>query len=91
MNKVFGSMVASVVAGFVMSAPVLAEHENGKAHDAAAAKMACQNNTCKGKAACKGFGSDTCAGKNACKGHGTLKAKDEAACKKKGGTWAEAK
>lgn len=89
MNKVFGSMVASVVAGFVVSAPVLAQHE--EAAKPAAEKMACQNNTCKGKAGCKGFGNDSCAGKNACKGHGSVKAKDEAACKKKGGTWTAAK
>lgn len=88
MNKVFGSMVATAVAGLVMASPALAQ---GGSPAPEAKKMACENNTCKGKASCKGFGNDTCAGKNACKGHGTVKAKDEAACKKKGGTWAEVK
>ena len=87
MNKVLGSMIASAVASFVVAAPVLAQHDAAPA----AEKMACQNNTCKGKSACKGFGNDSCKGKNACKGHGTVKAKDEAACKKAGGSWAAAK
>lgn len=86
MNKVFGSIVASAVAGLVVSAPVLASEPA-----APAKKWACQNNTCKGKSACKGFGNNTCKGHNECKGHGVVTAKDEAACKKAGGTWAEAK
>jgi len=87
MNKVFGSFVASAVASLVVSAPLLADN-----HDKAAAgeKMACQNNSCKGKASCKGFGNDSCAGHNECKGHGILKAKNEAACKKAGGVWTAA-
>lgn len=86
MNKVLGSMLASAVAGFVVAAPVLAQHDAAPAE-----KMACQNNSCKGKSSCKGFGNDSCKGKNACKGHGSVKAKDEAACTKKGGTWTAAK
>ena len=50
-------------------------------------KMGCENNTCKGKSTCKGFGNESCAGKNTCKGHGSLKAADEAACTKAGGKW----
>lgn len=88
MNRVFGSMVASAVAGIVISAPAFSD-----THDkpAKADKMACQNNSCKGKASCMGFGNSTCASKNECKGHGILKAKDEAACTKAGGTWTAAK
>ena len=87
MNKVFGSIVATAVAGIMVAAPA------AKAEDTAPGgeKMGCQNNTCKGKAACKGFDNASCAGKNSCKGHGIVKAKDEAACTKKGGTWAAMK
>jgi hypothetical protein len=87
MNKVFGSIVASAVAGIVMAAPVLAED----AAKSEGAKMACQNNSCKGKAACKGFGNNACKGQNSCKGHGITKAPDAASCKKTGGLWMEMK
>lgn len=88
MTKFFGSFVASAVAGLVVSSPVLA---NEPAKKAEGEKMACQNNSCKGKSGCMGFGNANCAGKNECKGHGTMKAKDEAGCKKAGGTWAAPK
>jgi hypothetical protein len=87
MNKVFGSLIASAVAGIVASAPALANEPAKEAGH----KMACQNNSCKGKAACKGFGNNACMGHNECKGHGILKAKDEASCKKAGGVWTESK
>ena len=97
MNKVFGSFVASAVAGICLSVPAYsAETAAPEVAPAAAAapeavKMACQNNTCKGKSACMGFGNAGCKGQNSCKGHGITKAKNEAACKKSHGTWAENK
>ena len=90
MNKIFGSIAASAVAGLVLTSAAFGQGEAAtKPAPDAAKKMSCQNNTCKGKSACKGFGNDSCKGQNACKGHGTVHAKTEAACKKKGGTWAE--
>jgi hypothetical protein len=92
MNKVFGSFVASAVAGIVFSVPAYSEESAAPAAAAPeAVKMACQNNSCKGKAACMGFGNAGCRGRNSCKGHGITKAKTEAACKKSKGTWAEDK
>ncbi len=94
MNKVFGSFVASAVAGIVFSLPAYSEETAAPAVTSAAPDapaMACQNNSCKGKAACMGFGNAGCKGKNSCKGHGITKAKTEAACKKSKGTWAENK
>jgi hypothetical protein len=91
MNKVFGSFVASAVAGIVFSVPAFSEETAAPAEGAAPQKMACQNNSCKGKAACMGFGNAGCKGKNSCKGHGITKAKTEEACAKTHGIWTEKK
>lgn len=89
MNKAFGSLVSTAIAGLMVSSPALASSHDKKAPTGAAkdAAMACQNNTCKGHATCKGFGNASCSGKNECKGHGTLKAKNEAECTKAAGVW----
>ncbi len=87
-ERAIGSIVASAVAGlFVMSAVAHAQETNHAAGGDAAKAPFCQNNSCKGKSACKGHGNESCKGQNACKGHGFVEAKDAAACKKAGGKW----
>jgi hypothetical protein len=82
MRQVFGAVVATAVAGVLAAAPAFAE--GAKKEEA---KAYCQNNSCKGKSACKAHGNDSCKGKNSCKGHVWLEAKDEAACKAATGVW----
>lgn len=84
-KKIMGALLVSMAATAVFAevdAPAASANTTVKA------AMACQNNSCKGKADCKTFGNANCAGKNECKGHGHLKAKTEAACKKAKGVWA---
>ena len=84
MNKVFGAFASAAMAGLIATA-VKAEETKTPA------EAYCQNNTCKGKSACKGHGNDSCKGQNSCKGQGWIKAKDQAACVKGKGTWMAAK
>lgn len=88
-SKFFGTLVAGSLSSLLAANMALAE-DKAKKPEAKADKggeMACANNSCKGKAECKGFGNAGCAGGNSCKGHGTLKAANEGECKKKGGVW----
>ena len=88
-KKMMGALLVSMAATAVMAKDP-ATKSAPKAADAKV-KMACQNNSCKGKADCHGFGNASCGGSNECKGHGTLKAKDKAECEKKSGIWTEEK
>ncbi len=85
MNKnLLGAMLVSMAATAVLAT----EAKMDKAVKTEKTEFACQNNSCKEKADCAGFGNDSCKGNNECKGHGILKAKDKAACLKKTGVWA---
>lgn len=88
-KKLMGAILVSMAATSVMAKDKAAAKPAAKAD--AKVEWACQNNTCKGKSECHGFGNASCGGKNECKGHGTIKAKDKAECEKKHGTWAEMK
>lgn len=81
-TKLIGALLVSLAANAAMSA----DAPEAKKDDAKV-EMLCQNNSCKGKADCMGFGNASCKGANECKGHGTLEAKDKSACTKKGGLW----
>ena len=85
MKKSFGAAIATAVAGMLVTSAVHAEDAKPAAGDKPAAF--CQNNSCKGKSACKGHGNDACKGQNSCKGHGFLEAADAKGCKKAGGKW----
>lgn len=84
MNKnLIGALLVSLAANVV-----IAEDKPAAATSDAKIEYVCQNNTCKGKAECMGFGNDSCKGHNECKSKGTLKAKSKAACEKKdAGRW----
>jgi hypothetical protein len=79
-DKLMGVLLATAVTAFLGSQAVAKEH-------AKAPEAFCQNESCKGKSACKGHGNDACDGQNGCKGTGFLKAKGEKECKKAGGKW----
>lgn len=82
MNKnIIGALLVS------MAANVALAEEAAPTDTKAKTEYVCQNNSCKGKADCMGFGNDSCKGHNECKGHGILKAKTKAACEKKAGLW----
>ncbi len=81
MNKqIIGALLVSMAASAAMSA-------EGTTAPAKKAEHVCQNNSCKGKADCMGFGNAGCKGSNECKGHGILNAKNKKSCVKKGGLW----
>lgn len=82
MNKnVIGALLVSMAASSALAA------DPAPADTKAKTEYVCQNNSCKGKADCMGFGNDSCKGHNECKGKGILKAKSKAACLKKTGLW----
>lgn len=81
-KKVIGALLVSMAANVVLAADASAT----KATDDKGAYV-CQNDSCKGKADCMGFGNDSCKGHNECKGHGIVKATSEKACVKKHGAW----
>ena len=82
MNKnIIGALLVSMAASAALAADTVPADTKAKA------EYVCQNNSCKGKADCMGFGNDSCKGHNECKGKGTLKAKTKAACLKKTGLW----
>ena len=84
MNKnIMGALLVSMAATSVLAA----DPAPAAAATTAKTMYVCQNNSCKGKADCMGFGNDSCKGHNECKGHGILKAKSKAACEKKTGVW----
>ncbi len=87
----FGSLVAGTVSGLILSSSLNAQNPAPAEEAAPASKGYCQNNTCKGKASCKGHGNDSCHGQNSCKGKGLLEASDAKSCKKAGGKWHAAK
>ncbi len=86
-SKVLGSVAATAIAGLLTASSALAAGDKKADAPKGDAKTYCQNNSCKGKSACKGHENNSCKGKNTCKGHGFLDAKDEAACSKAGGKW----
>lgn len=91
MNKNFiGAMLVSMVASAAMAADAPKAAATPAKADAAVEHL-CQNDSCKGKADCKGFGNAGCKGQNTCKGMGHIKAKTEAECKKAHGKWTTAK
>lgn len=81
-TNLIGALLVSLAATSAMAADAPA----AKMADAKA-EMVCQNNSCKGKADCMGFGNASCKGANECKGHGILEAKNKAECTKKTGLW----
>lgn len=81
-KKLMGTLLVTLAASAAM-----AQTEPAKKAAETKAEMVCQNNNCKGKADCMGFGNASCHGENSCKGHGILKAKDKAECDKKHGKW----
>lgn len=81
-TKLIGALLVSLAANAAMAADAPA----AKKADAKV-EMLCQNNSCKGKADCMGFGNASCKGANECKGQGTLEAKNKAECTKKKGLW----
>jgi len=94
-NDIFGSIVASTVAGLFVGGSAMAQATKTPAAPPAhgAAKAATHHclNSCKGKSACKSAegakAKHSCHGQNACKEQGWLDAKDAAECKTKGGIW----
>ena len=82
-TKLIGALLVSLAATAAMAADAPAT----KKAEAKSAEMVCQNNSCKGKADCMGFGSASCKGANECKGKGILEAKNKAECTKKTGLW----
>ena len=78
-KKIIGALLVSMAANIVCAD--IATPANAKT------EKVCQNNSCKGKADCMGFGNDSCKGANECKGNGILNAKTKAACIKKAGLW----
>ncbi|MFY0104377.1 hypothetical protein ABTP95_21515, partial [Acinetobacter baumannii] len=79
-TEMLGALVATAVAGMILSAPAIAETATGAYGKA---EMYCSNG-CKGTSACGGHGNDNgCMGSNTCKGHGFLEVKDAAECKTK--------
>ena len=80
-KKLTGALLATAVAGFVLSAPVAAENQ-----PASSAKVKCSGiHSCRGNSDCKGNGNSKCKGHNACSPYGwkyTASAKD---CKAQGG------
>lgn len=81
-TKLIGALLVSLAANAALAADAPAVKKAD-----AKVEMACQNNSCKGKSECMGFGNAGCAGGNECKGKGILKAKTEADCVKKTGLW----
>lgn len=87
MNKqLIGALLVSMAA-----TTTLADKNMDKKSGMKSTEMLCQNNSCKGKADCMGFGNDSCKGNNECKGQGTLNAKNKAECEKKSGLWVSKK
>ena len=87
MNKNFiGAMLVSMAASAVMAADAPKGAVTPVKADAAVEQL-CQNDSCKGKADCKGFGSASCKGQNTCKGMGHVNAKTAAECTKAHGKW----
>lgn len=84
-TKLIGALLVSLAANAAMAADMPA------AKSAAETEKVCQNNSCKGKAECMGFGNDSCKGHNECKGKGILEAKSKKACIKKAGLWVDKK
>ncbi|MFO1519925.1 MAG: hypothetical protein U1F57_09735 [bacterium] len=81
MNKKTGAVIATVVAGLVLTGSQIAM----SAGKTASAKVKCMGvNSCKGKGSCKSADND-CKGKNSCKGKGVMMM-SEKKCTAKGGT-----
>jgi len=81
MKKVTGAILASMVAGIMISGKVMAEDTP----TAAEAKVKCSGiNSCKGTSACHSA-DNACAGQNACKGKGWIEVNAKE-CTDKGGT-----
>lgn len=80
-KKVIGAILVSMAASAVLAADAPAAKADAKT------EYSCQNNSCKGKADCMGFGNDSCKGSNACKNQGSVSAKTKEACEKKHGAW----
>ena len=81
-NKLISALLVSLAANLVFADLAVPPASFEKKPD-----YKCQNNSCKGKADCMGFGNDSCQGNNECKGHGILNAKNKVACTKKHGLW----
>ena len=86
MNKNFiGALLVSMAATAALAADAPAAA--AAPADAKKIEHLCQNDTCKGKADCKGYGNEGCKGQNSCKGKGHVAAATAEACKKAKGKW----
>ena len=89
MNKNFiGALLVSMAASAVIAADAPKAATPAKAD--AKVEQLCQNDSCKGKADCKGYGNASCKGQNTCKGMGHMDAKTAAECTKAHGKWVAA-
>lgn len=88
-KKLIGAFLVSMAATAVMGADTPAAAAPAKGVTKAA--HLCQNDSCKGKADCKGYGNVSCKGQNTCKGMGHVNAKTKEACAKASGKWTSAK
>lgn len=80
MNKSTGALLATVVAGLVLTGTGLA-----KAQETAPAKVKCEGiNSCKGSGMCKSA-ANACKGQNGCQGKGWIEVGSEKECTDKGG------
>lgn len=82
-----GALLVSMAATIASAHKPMDKKADKKAMAKPATEMACQNNTCKGKADCHGFGNASCGGQNDCKGIGIVIAENKAECEKKHGVW----
>lgn len=80
-NKVTGAVLATAVAGFLLSAPAMAEPKA-----ASTGKVKCAGiHSCKGNSDCRGNGNSKCKGHNKCAPYGWKYTSSEQACEDKGG------
>lgn len=80
-KKVSGAVLATAVAGFLLSTPVLAESQS-----TSSSKVKCAGiHSCKGNSDCKGNGNSKCKGHNKCAPYGWKYTSSEEACKDQGG------
>ena len=88
MNKNFiGAMLVSMAASAVIAADAPKKAAVTPAKADVAVEHLCQNDSCKGKADCKGYGNAGCKGQNTCKGMGHMDAKTAEECTKAHGKW----
>lgn len=85
-KKQTGAMLASVVAGLVLSGNVFAKEKTVTKEQTKETQIKCMGvNSCKGQGMCKSA-ENSCKGSNSCKGKGLVHAKNEKECTDKKGS-----